>query len=68
MLGDIGDIDAIEPLRNIKVGNALVQEKVDAAVKAIQTRYFVRECPFCAEIIKQRAKICKHCGQDVAGK
>jgi hypothetical protein len=68
MLGDIGEIDAIEPLRNLKVGNALVQEKVEAAVKQIQGRLFVRECPFCAEIIKQRAKICKHCKQDVAGK
>lgn len=23
------------------------------------------ECPFCAEIIKAKAKVCKHCGRDV---
>lgn len=24
-----------------------------------------RECPFCAEIIKFKAKLCKHCGKDL---
>jgi hypothetical protein len=24
-----------------------------------------RECPFCAEMIKPQAKICRHCGKDV---
>jgi hypothetical protein len=24
-----------------------------------------RECPFCAEMIKPHAKICRHCGKDV---
>lgn len=25
-----------------------------------------RECPFCAEMIKPQAKVCRHCGKDVA--
>ena len=24
-----------------------------------------RACPFCAELIKAKAKVCKHCGRDV---
>ncbi|MCK5418660.1 MAG: zinc ribbon domain-containing protein, partial [Desulfobacterales bacterium] len=36
-------------------------------VSKIHQRYFTRECPFCAEIIKKRAKICKHCQKEVAG-
>ena len=24
-----------------------------------------RECPFCAELILKKAKVCKHCGRDV---
>ena len=24
-----------------------------------------KECPFCAEIIKEKAKVCKHCGRDI---
>ena len=67
MLGDIGEVDAIEPLRNLKVGNQILETKLQEAVKKIHERTFTRECPFCAEIIKSRAKICKHCGKDVAG-
>jgi predicted RNA-binding Zn-ribbon protein involved in translation (DUF1610 family) len=25
-----------------------------------------RECPYCAEMILTRAKVCKHCGRDVS--
>jgi len=68
MIGDIGELAAIEPINNLKFGNELIQEKVDEAIKKIHERYFTRECPFCAEIIKNRAKVCKHCGKEVAGK
>ncbi len=67
MLGDIGEIDAIEPLRNLKVGNQILETKLQEAVDKIHARNYTRECPFCAEIIKKRAKICKHCGKEVAG-
>jgi hypothetical protein len=67
MIGDIGELEAIEPLKNIKFDNERIQENVDNAIKKIHERYFTRECPFCAEIIKKRAKVCKHCGKEVAG-
>jgi hypothetical protein len=67
MIGDIGELDAIEPLKNLKTGNELVDEQLVKSVATIHNRFFTRECPFCAEIIKQRAKICKHCNRDVAG-
>ena len=67
MIGDIGELESIEPLRSMKFGNELVQKKVDEAIKKIHKRNFTRECPFCAEIIKVRAKICKHCQKEVAG-
>jgi hypothetical protein len=67
MIGDIGELEAIEPLRNAKFGNELVQKEVVAAITKIHERYFTRECPFCAEIIKKRANICKHCGKEVGG-
>jgi len=67
MVGDIGELEAIEPIKNVRFGNEIIQKKVDESVQKIHGRYFTRECPFCAEIIKKRAKICKHCGQDVAG-
>ncbi len=67
MIGDIGEVGAIEPLRNARFGNELVQKEVDAAIGKIHERNFTRECPFCAEIIKKRAKICKHCQKEVGG-
>lgn len=67
MLGDIGELEVVEPLRSLKVGNDLIQSQIDASVAKIHERFFTRECPFCAEIIKQRAKVCKHCGKEVAG-
>ena len=68
MIGDIGPLEAIEPIKSTRFGNEIIQKKVDESVNKIHERFFTRECPFCAEIIKKRAKICKHCGQDVAGK
>jgi hypothetical protein len=67
MVGDIGELEAIEPIKNVRFGNEIIQKKVNESVQKIHERYFTRECPFCAEIIKKRAKICKHCGHDVAG-
>lgn len=68
MIGDLAGTEAIDPLRNTKFGNAKLQEQVTGAIKKIHERCFTRECPFCAEIIKIRANICKHCKMDVAGK
>ncbi len=65
MIGDIGELEAIDPLRNFKLGNPLIQEKVEESIKKIHARYFTRECPFCAEIIKQQAKVCKHCSKEL---
>jgi len=67
MIGDIGELEAIEPIRNVTFGNQILQKNVDEAITKIHQRFFTRECPFCAEIIKKRAKICKHCNKEVAG-
>jgi hypothetical protein len=67
MIGDIGELEAVEPIVHLKFGNELLQKAVDEAIQKIHKRFFTRECPFCAEIIKERAKVCKHCGQEVAG-
>jgi hypothetical protein len=67
MAGDIAGIEALDVLNNRRFGNELIQAKANEAIAKIHERHFTRECPFCAEIIKKRAKICKHCGKDVAG-
>ena len=67
MIGDIGVLEALEPLINLKLGNNLLEEKRVKAIRDIHKRTFTKECPFCAEIVKSRAKICKQCGKDIAG-
>jgi ribosomal protein L37AE/L43A len=67
MVGDMAPLEAIDPINNAKFGNPILQDKVKEAVKKIHGRFFTRECPFCAEVIKQRAKVCKHCGMELAG-
>lgn len=67
MVGDMAEMEAVDLLNNSRFGNELLDQKVREAVANIHERHFTRECPFCAEIIKKRAKICKHCGKEVAG-
>jgi hypothetical protein len=67
MIGDIGEIEVIDTLRNTSFGNVKLVESVQESIQKIHGRYFTRECPFCAEIIKKRATVCKHCGKEVAG-
>ena len=44
------------------------KEQVEESIRKIHDRNFTRECNFCTEIIKKRAKICKHYGRAVAGR
>ncbi len=67
MTGDLAGLEAIDLINSFKFENEILKEKATAAVTQIHERNFTRECPFCAEIIKKRAKICKHCGREVAG-
>ena len=67
IIGDYGNIDVVDAIRNFKFGNDILQKRADEALEQIHERSFTRECPFCAEIIKKKAKICKHCGKEVAG-
>ncbi len=67
MIGDIGVIEAVDPLRCMRAGNQILQDTIETAIGKIHQRHGTRECPFCAEIIKKRAKVCKHCKNDVAG-
>ena len=65
-LGEIGDLRAIEPMANYKFSHEVIQKKVDESIKKIHKKNFTMECPNCAEIIKIRAKTCKHCGKDLS--
>ena len=65
MIGEVGELDVIEPIRNHAFEDDQIKEKVEASIELIHKRNYTRECPFCAEIIKARAIVCKHCGKDL---
>lgn len=66
MVGELGDAEAAEHLVNHKFPTPVLQEGVQKAVDQLHERHYTRECPFCAEIIKKRATLCKHCNKEVS--
>ncbi len=66
MVAELGDVEAIEHLVNPKFGSQQLQKAVEDAVAALHERHYTRECPHCAEIIKKRATLCKHCGKELS--
>jgi hypothetical protein len=67
MAGDFAGLEAVDLINSFRFENDILISKAKEAVAKIHERHFTRECPFCAEIIKKRAKICKHCNREVAG-
>lgn len=65
LLPRLNDLSCIEPLRNHKFKNPSIEQAVNMAITAILKDHFLKECPFCAELIKARAKVCKHCQKEL---
>lgn len=68
MAGDLAGLEAVDLINHFQFDNDALINAAKAAVAHIHERHFTRECPFCAEIIKRRAVICKHCGREVTGR
>ena len=66
MVGELGDADATEHLVNHKFPTPVLQEGVKKAIEQLHERHYTRECPYCAEIIKKRATICRHCNKELS--
>src|SRR5206468_8290780 len=57
----------LEFRRQVQAAIAAVEEsKVTAPANVYASERVERECPYCAERILARAKVCKHCGRDVS--
>lgn len=61
MLAQLNELSCIEPLRNHNFKDSHLEQDVNMAIRAIMKAHFVKECPYCAELVKVRAQICKHC-------
>ena len=62
LLGPIGLIIAWTMRDDAKLDEAKIVEEQDATANAYREE---RECPYCAEPILAKARLCKHCGRDV---
>lgn len=49
----------------VALPHALMMRSDDRAIERKQLNSGMKKCPSCAEMIKQDAKVCKHCGRDV---
>ncbi|WP_028581290.1 zinc ribbon domain-containing protein [Desulfogranum japonicum] len=61
----LNSIDCIEPLRNYTFKDEHLAMEVNLAIKAILENHFLKECPYCSELVKSRAKLCKHCQKEL---
>jgi len=66
LLAPLNDIACVEPLRNHSFRDPHLEQEVNLAIGAILAAHFLKECPHCAELIKARATVCKHCQRDLA--
>jgi hypothetical protein len=66
LLVPLNDIACVEPLRNHTFKDPNLAQTVKMAIAKILANHFLKECPYCAELIKVRAVVCKHCQRDVA--
>ena len=65
MTGELGGIEAIESLVNHKFPNSALQNGASSAIEQLHEKHFTRECPYCAEIIKKRAVVCRFCNKEI---
>lgn len=61
----LNDVSCIEPLRNFNFRNTDLEQAVNMALNKLLAQNFLKECPYCSELIKSRAKVCKHCQKDL---
>lgn len=65
LLAPLNNLDCIEPLRNFDFKDSHLEQVINMSIKEILDKHFLRECPYCAELVKARAKVCKHCRKDL---
>lgn len=65
LLVPLNDVSCVETLRNHAFKNPHLEQEVNLAIEALLAQNFLKECPFCAELIKSRATVCKHCQKDL---
>jgi hypothetical protein len=63
LIGELGLVEAIEPMLGFKFQNERVAAQVRQGIARIHEINRTKECPFCAEIVGAEARVCEHCGR-----
>ncbi len=61
----LNDLDCVETLRNQEFKDEYLAMEVNLAINKILENNFLKECPYCSELVKIRANLCKHCGKEL---
>jgi len=65
LLEELNDPQCADPIRNHTFKHTEIGQLAGIAVDRILKANGLKECPLCAELIKMKAKVCKHCGRDL---
>ncbi len=65
LMEEINDLSCLDAIRNHKFRHTEIGQVADLALSRMLKNSFQKECPYCAEIIKAQAKICKYCGKEM---
>ena len=66
LLVPFNDLNCVELLRNHDFKDEHLRYEVKRALDTILHKHFLKECPYCAELVKLRAVVCKHCQRELS--
>lgn len=66
LLVKLNDVSCIEPVRSHVFTDPYLEQEVNLAIGRLLANNFLKECPYCAELIKARAVVCKHCQRELS--
>ncbi len=65
LLKEMNNLDCIEPIKNHTFRDTSLEQQCRMIIQELLKDNFMKECPYCTEIIKVRAKKCMHCNEEV---
>ena len=65
MLLEINDLGCIDPIRNHKFRDTSVESECSMIILQLLKANFKKECPFCLELVKSKARVCMHCKKEL---